>query len=262
MSEYALDKAQTGYIIDGEDEPGGLLTLAFLKQNPNNSGIRGRLAGQVYSGEGTDTVVKEYTKPSHSHSEAVQRTEAAFTRGTQGWGLLTDEERAAWTLAAKKVMSKDPKRIRPVPIKGNNLYCALTAKFLQLNPAGTVPSMPPATKFLGDSVGCGVESEAGALVITGDRVNRAGVTTEVLLQRLDAAYRTPTKEYTHAAFHVFTVSSPRLTVPVALGAYSVAVQFVATASGEVSGFQVLGTTMVLEAVEGGLSDEAGAKKAA
>ena len=240
--------------------------MAFLKANPNNSGLRGRMAGQVYAGGGEDTIVKQFTKPTATQTPAKSAAEARFTRGAQGWGLLTDAQRAAWTAAARGVLSKDPRRLRPKAISGPNLYTALTAKFLQLSPAGTVPAFPPAGRFPGDGVTFEVDDTGGSCTITASAANRPGVTCEFLTQALAAAYRKPTGEWRHAAFHAFAAGTLSYTLALPAGYTALAVQFVETATGRVTGFQTLGSGLTLRAVEGGLAEEAErparAKKAA
>ena len=218
------------------------------------------MGGQVYAGGGEDTIVRDYVPPTQPNSPAQQAQQRRFGRGAQGWGALTDGQRAQWTatVAAFGIKGKGDRRKRPKAISGSNYYTSLTAKFLAATPGGTVPATPPATRFAGDTVTFALTTTTGSLVVTASGANKAGVTTEIMVQRLAASYRKPTPNgYRTKAFVAFAPSAPSKSIPVTAGAYAVAVQFVSLATGETSGYQTLGTSLVALSLEdGGAADEA------
>lgn len=222
------------------------------------------MGGQVYAGSGEDTIVREYVKAVQPNSPLQVAQQGRIKRGAQGWGNLTDAQRQDWTekAAAFGIKTKSARRQKPTAMRPENWYTSLSAKFLACTPGGTVPANPPATKFQGDTATFTIEATTGAITVTASGANKTGVKTEILLQRLAAGYRKPTTNgYRSKAYVAFDQHNLSTTLSVTPGAYSVAVQFVNAATGETSGFQVLGSLTVALALEdGGLSD--GLKQAA
>ena len=246
--------------LDERLSDGGAL-VAFLKPGPNNDGLRGRMGGQVYSGGGADTIVRDYVVPVQPNSPSQQAQKGRFWRGAQGWAGLTDAQRAAWTLAVATlgIKAKGARRQKPRAMTGAQFYTSLTSKFLACSPGGTVPANPPATRFAGDTVAVALTASTGVLTVTANQANKTGVRTEIMVQRLAAAHRKPTPGgYRARAYVAFATGLLTLNLNVAPGAYAVAIQFVNVATGETSGFQVLGQTLVALALEdGGLADADG-----
>lgn len=184
--------------------------------------------------------------------------EGRLKRGAQGWGTLTDAQRAAWAQATVTfgLKAKGTRRQKPKLLSGSQYYTSLTAKFLACTPGGTVPVNPPATKFTGDTVSFTLTATTGNLTVAANQANKAGVKVEILTQRLAAGYRKPAAGgYRVKGYVQFAAGSLSVNLAVAPGAYSVAVQFVNAATGETSGYQVLGTGVVTLALEdGGLAD--------
>ncbi len=224
------------------------------------------MAGQTYTGGGVDTIVREFVEPVQPNTAAQQAQKNRIRRGAQGWGSLTDGQRAQWasTVASFGIKAKGTRRLAPQAMTPANYYTSLTSKFLACSPLGTVPVLPPATKFGGDTVGFVVTPNTGSLRVTATNANRAGVKTEIMVQRLAASYRKPTPSgYRTKAFVAFATGALSTDIPVSPGAYSVAVQFVNVATGETSGYQVLGVQSVALALEdGGMADEAAGFEAA
>ena len=229
--------------------------MAFLRANPNNSGLRGRLAGQIYAADGADTVIREFVKSAYNPSEAQLAQEERFTDGSDGWGRLTDLERAAWDQAALSVMSKDPRRIRPRSIQGRSLYIGRIAKILQAG--GTVlPTAPPAERFEGEKLLLTLTVQPGQLVVgCPEQGNSANVRTEIRVARLSVAYAKPQPSDYRTKRFVRMAAKDSVSVPVTPGSYSVIVQSVSLISGEIAGTRVLGKATVSLSVSQGVDIE-------
>lgn len=216
------------------------------------------MGGQVYAGGGADTIIREYTRGVQPGTASQKAQQSRLGRGAQGWGSLTDAQREAWTQAATKVKSRSVRRMKPKAITGPQLYTSLASKFLACSPGGTVPVYPPATAFKGDpSMVLTLTASTGNLVLSANHGNLAGVKTEIKVQKLAAIYRKPEKGgFRTKSYVAFAGTSLSASIPVAPGAYSVAVQYVNVATGETSGFQIVGQVAVaLALTEGGLGDE-------
>ena len=217
------------------------------------------MGGQIYAGGGEDTIVRNYVKAVQPNTPGQLAQQGRIGDGAKGWGSLSDSERASWaeTVRAFGIKAKGVRRQKPVAMRPENYYTSLSAKFKACSPTATVPKLPPAKRFNGDGLVYTLSQSAGHIEIEVNVANKAGVKTEISVQRLAAAYRKPTPNgYRVKQFMAFTGEKLSTSVLVSPGAYSVAIQYIETSSGQTSGFQVLGTVTVALALEqGGRSDE-------
>lgn len=226
--------------------------MAFLRPGPNNQGMRGRMGGQVYSEAGVDTIVREFVTPANPNTGAQVGARGYFKTATQTWASLDDAERAAWGVFAQGMHSHNPMRLKQKPLSGFNVFVALASKFLQVNPAGTIPQSPPAVKFAGESIVITATPGTGKVTLTASAANTPGVTTEVLVQRLKAGYLKPEPNgYRHNSFHVYTLGNLSYDVTLGAGAWAIAVRFVKSTTGEETSSIPLPVQQVLLFVVGG-----------
>ena len=217
------------------------------------------MGGQIYAGGGEDTIVRNYVKAVQPNSPGQLAQQGRIRDGSQGWGSLTDAERASWAegVRAFGIKAKGVRRQKPVAMRPENYYTSLTAKFKACSPTLAAPKIAPTTRFNGDGLVYTLSKSAGHIEIVANVANKAGVKTEISVQRLAAAYRKPTPNgYRVKQFMAFTSEKLSASVLVSPGAYSVAIQYIETSSGQTSGFRVLGTvTVALTLEQGGRSDE-------
>lgn len=176
-----------------------------------------------------------------------------LTKAAKTFENLTTSQADAWREYAKSLTVKDPitgKTYEPTAI---SVFVGLSSKFLQLSPTGTIPVTPPTTDFLGDTIKLEAQSETpGTIQFQATGANAAGVTTEVLLQRLPNRNRTPNaKAYEHAGFKAFTAGSLTLDVDVTAGYYAAAYRFVKTSTGQMTEFVPLPVFPVSFSIESG-----------
>lgn len=183
-----------------------------------------------------------------------------LARASRAFAAMTPAQAQAWNNYGQTITHVNPINGKTYHPAGIDIFVALTTKFLQNNPAGTIPLSPPAAPFLGDSITLIADSETpGELLFTASGPNAAGVTTELLIQKLAGRNRVPNPNgYNSAAFNVFTTGAGLLkTVEVDAGHYAVAYRFVEIATGQATNPVALGiTTVALSMVEGGRSDAA------
>jgi hypothetical protein len=106
----------------------------------------------------------------------------------------------------------------------------LAIRFLQVNPQGTIPRLPPATPFAGDGLVVSVEGLEGAVRFGASQPHLPDVTTELLVQRLLSVHRrTYLERYRTQGFHAF---GPPLELPLRTGLYACTVRFVRVSTGQ------------------------------
>lgn len=209
-------------------------------------------AGNVTFVEGKEgTIVRSRTRPKNPSTPAQQAVRAAFTKCTRLWSGFTTAQIQAWEKWASKTTEHDEVTGKGFKSTGFNAFVKLAAKYLQVNPSGTVPTAPPSTPFGGDVVAFTVTAGTGKLTFTADKANAAGVTTELLIQPLVNKNRKPGKAYKSAGFFTFTSGSLSRDVAVPAGWYAAAYRFVMSATGQDTQVQTLAVHQVTFAVEQG-----------
>lgn len=218
--------------------------------------LRGK-DGQVVIRKGRNSLIlTPWVMPSNPRTTAQRTVRGYLTRASKTYESLTTTQATAWKNYANSITKTDPvsgKSYHPTAV---SVFVEYATKFLQLNPSGTIPLMPPTSDFLGDSITLLVESESpGVLLFTASGANVAGVTTELLVQRIANANRTPSNgQYRHAAWKAFTSGSLTQQVSVSAGYYAAGYRFVKNSTGEATEMIPLPVTAVsLSMVEGGSS---------
>ena len=83
----------------------------------------------------------------------------------------------------------------------------LACKFLQINPDGAVPLVPPSAPFLGNRITVKASALSQLIIFTASGANVAPAQTELLLQKLASVRRAPTDKYISQGFVTFAVGS-------------------------------------------------------
>ena len=175
------------------------------------------------------------TKP-QSPAQIAQQTR--MKKAAAAYGVLTAAQNAAWQTYAQNhlVKSKNGEDVAPSAYAA---FAGLYTKFIQINPNGTFPAAPPSLPFGGDSVVMTATGVDGVITFTASKANTAGVTTELLIQPLRNIFRKPTANYVSKGFFTFVTGTLTKTLTVTPGAYSVAIRFVNSATGQEVGKVVL-----------------------
>ncbi|HRF61201.1 MAG TPA: hypothetical protein PLH94_14960 [Fimbriimonadaceae bacterium] len=168
---------------------------------------------------------------------------AAFSKATKGWRTLTTAQAAAWNAFASTILENDDISGNKTKRSGFNWYVALSSRFYLVNGiAGTAPTTPPTTAFLGDNLTFTVLAGAGNIKITASGPNSAGTTTALLVQKLSSANAKPQKNgYRTKTHFAFASGSLQATPTLPPGVYAVAPQYVSMTTGQETALNALGT---------------------
>jgi len=218
--------------------------------------LRGKAGSVVLQKGRSGLSVKPRVTGKNPRTPAQQAVRGYMAKAAQTYRSLTPAQLAAWQAYAQTVTHVNEVEGNSYHPAANSVFAGLAVKFLQMNPTGAVPTTPPASAFIGDSITVTAASpSAGTVVFTASGSNTLGVTTELLLQPLKSPARTPNpKDYRTKAFQAFaSVTTKSLTVPP--GTYAAAYRFVKTATGQVTPLVTLPVVITVA-----LSVEQGGKK--
>lgn len=216
--------------------------------------LRGKDGNVVIRKGRNGLVLTPWVTPSNPRTGAQMAVRDYFTRATKAYEGLTSSQATAWKNYAETITKTDPVSGKTYHPTAGNVFVEYAAKFLQLNPNGTIPLTPPSSDFLGDSITLLVESESpGVLQFTASGANASGVTTELLVQKIANGNRTPNKEgYKHAAWKAFTSGSLTQNVSVPAGYYAAGYRFVKNSTGQATEMIPLPVSMVSFSVTQGV----------
>jgi hypothetical protein len=93
--------------------------------------------------------LRERVVPCDPKTPAQRAWRGAMGEAARLYRQLTDEELDAWAAYARQAGRAEGRRAAPRP---NDLFVALTAKFLAVNAGARPPRLPPAEAFTGDGV--------------------------------------------------------------------------------------------------------------
>lgn len=189
--------------------------------------------------------MRDRSVPANPKTAVQQAWRQAMARATRLYKTLDEDEYSAWAAFVEMQHRASPlASLSPAP-RVYNVFVALTAKVIALNPGVEPPRMPPATGFLGDGVVVSVEGLSGSVRFTGAGPNSAGVATELLLQPLASpGRRGDPGKYRIAGVHAFTAAGDSVEVACRRGPALAAVRFVSLESGQSSALVPLGRVTV------------------
>ncbi|HRF58866.1 MAG TPA: hypothetical protein PLH94_03000 [Fimbriimonadaceae bacterium] len=217
--------------------------MAVLKLSGFLKGVSGKTGNAVYRYTRNGTELSDRPFVNNPQTASQQSVRAAFSKATKGWRTLTTAQAAAWNAFASTILENDDISGNKTKRSGFNWYVALSSRFYLVNGiAGTAPTTPPTTAFLGDNLTFTVLAGAGNMKITASAPNSAGTTTALLVQKLSSANGKAQKNAYRTKTHfAFASGSLQATLTLPPGVYSVATQYVNTATGQETALNVLGT---------------------
>ncbi len=220
-----MAKASAGLLVAGLSGKCG--DVVFVRQRDGSVGIR------------------DYKIPRNPNTAAQQKVHANMKRVGAAFRQLTPAQYAAWQEYARSKKQTDPRTGIAVVPQVYPLYSGLAAKLLQAVPNATLPTVPPTQEFVGDGIRVSAAAVTGNVTFTASAANAANVVTELLLQPLKSAHRTPVlRSYRPAAFFGFTSGQLSKTVTAQTGWYACAVRFVHNGTGQASAIVELGKVQV------------------
>ncbi len=227
------------------------------------SDLRGKAGNAVFQKTRDGLMVRTRVQGTNPNTPAQQAVRAAFTKATQTFRGFSSTQVGAWTLYGTTITKHNPVTGKAYNPTGINIFIELSSKFLQVAPAGTIPTTPPTSPFTGDSIAVTATAGTGKVTFTASSANATGVTTELLLQPLKSPNRKPSaKAYKSKGFFPFVAGTLTHDVTVPVGYYAAGYRFVKTATGQMTDILPLPVQGVTFAIESADANTASKKKAA
>mgnify|MGYP000853982581 FL=1 len=212
--------------------------MAIVRTSAFVAGIRGSAGNVTYVETPFGVSVRDRVIPRDPRTPAQEAARERMTLAARAWKALSLAEARAWREYAAALDQQPPWR----PAKAQTRFVELAIRFLQVNPQGTIPRLPPATPFAGDGLVLGAEGLVGAVRFAASQPNSPDVTTELLVQRLVSVHRrTYLERYRTQGFHAF---GPPADVSLRPGLYACAVRYVRMSTGQATGLVELGLVEV------------------
>lgn len=235
--------------------------MALFKLGAFADYLSGKSGNTVFVRTKSGTVVRDHVIPTNPNTGAQEFVRGNLRNASQTFRGMTTNQVKTWNQYASNFRTRS-RGGRLKAKNGINVFCALAAKFLQVNPGGTIPLTPPTTVFLGDNITLSVTAGTGTLTFTPSGNNSANVKTEILLQPLASANRKPQKgAYRSQGFYTMNPLSPTV-INVPSGHYAVAYRFVKTTTGQDTPLVYLPVQTVAFSVLEGKPPKSSGKKAA
>ncbi|MBX7133152.1 MAG: hypothetical protein K1X67_10790 [Fimbriimonadaceae bacterium] len=214
------------------------------------SGVTGNAAGKmgglvfVRLPSGTSSM-RDRTFGANPRTPAQLAWRSAMAQATKLYSTLSDAEFAAWQEYVQREHRTRPGySLLPTP-RVNNVFVALTAKFIAVNPGAEPSRMPPAVVFTGDGVSVVAEGFAGVVRFTASGPNSADIVTELLLQPLASpGQRGAADKYRGQGYHAFEPGAMSVDVPCRKGVALAGARFVQRSTGQASALVPLGRVTV------------------
>lgn len=218
--------------------------------------LRGRDGTVVISKGASGLKLTPWVAPTNPKTAAQREVRDNLTKCSKTFEGFNQATVDAWNAYGATQFRTNPVTLVTYSLTGIAAFSELGTKFLQVTPAGTLPSAPPTTEFTGDVITVSAAAGTGNIVFTGSAANAVGVTTELLIQPLANATRRPQPDaYVSAGFKVYVGGSLTQNVPVTAGTYSVAYRFVKTTTGQATELVVLPKVTVALSLESSGSDD-------
>ncbi len=196
--------------------------------------VRGKAGPVVFAESRQGLVVKPRITPANPDTAAQQSARSYFGRSASAFKNMSVSQANAWENYAQTIHKETVtgKKYNPT---GISAFIALSSKFLQVTPAGTIPLTPPSTGFTGDNISITATAGTGVINVTSSGANTANCTTEILLQPLASPHVNPQKgKFRHKEFVSFPSGSSPVPINVGAGWYAVAYRFVNKLTGQVT----------------------------
>jgi len=210
---------------------------------------KGVLGNEVVTLSRSGIVIRSKPKYRQGARPETAGARARLIQTKDAWYSLSLEQIEAWRDYASTITKHAELTGKTYSPIAYNVFTALTTRFLQVNPTGTIPLWPPKVDFVSDGVTLEIEPlEEGGVRFIASGPNQPDSTTELMVQKLPSFRRTPTQFYKSAAFHRFTEDDLIADMPLEPGAYAFCYRFIHAPSGQTGPQLGLGMVIVDEVV--------------
>jgi len=200
------------------------------------------MVSDVPRGRGDSAVItREYSeadlkrKPRRLPTKAaLPAAETAWTQAMIAYNAMAQAQSQIWNRYAATLTHRDIVTGDACHTTGQKVFVVLSTTFLQVNPGGTIPLVPPTVPFAGDNAVVTATGGSGQIVFTASGPNAVPAKTEILLQPLKSTHRSSSRSYTSAGFVAFAAGSLTCAVSATPGRYACAYRFVNAATGQMT----------------------------
>lgn len=208
--------------------------------------IRGKLGGNVFSKSRSGHVLRARVKPRNPRSTSQTSVRALLAAGARVAKALGSSDLADWKAYAASITKHQSVSGAAYNPSFITALVGLYSAFKLATPAGSFPTSPPATPYVGDTITITAAGTSGTITITGSAQQTSGSTTFLYAQLLKSANRTPASvpgklisvaPIPATPFHVAVAG-------LAAGVYSVGYRFVKLSTGQEAGFVLIGNITV------------------
>lgn len=219
--------------------------MALISMGALAADIRNKVGSNVFTRTKSGNTVRIRIVPRNPRSTAQVTARANMTAAAKAYKALSSANVADWEAYALGITHHQKVSGQAFHPSAISAFTALASKFLQITPGGTIPTSPPATPYVPDTVTVTAAGGSGQVTFTGSADNAAGSKTEVLLQALASPNRTPSANgYRNEGFSAVPNGTPVVVSGLAAGDYVPAYRMVKTATGEVGPLHTLATVTV------------------
>lgn len=207
--------------------------------------IRGKVGGGVYTKAKNGSTLRVRIRPANPNTSAQSAVRSALAAASAAFKALSSTNLGLWQAYADSLTRYDAITGSTYHPSAISVFVGLATKFLQVNPGGTIPSTPPTSPFDGDVITIAPTGGNDLITYTGSADNSAGVTSELLYQKLPSANAQPKPNgYKSAGFSDDPDTTPFVATPLAAGVYATGYRFVDEATGQASPLVVTGNVTV------------------
>ncbi|MEI6512663.1 MAG: hypothetical protein WCO51_05230 [bacterium] len=219
--------------------------MAKVRYSVNLQDVRGKAGTSVFSKTISGNILRTGCMIKDANSAAQKSVRANFTKAATTFKSLTVQQEAAWQNYADTHVWTNPVSGFTYSPTANMVFVMLATKFLQINPNGSVPLLPPFSGFLGDAITLTAVGDFAKVTFTASGVNTTNVKTELMIAKLNSIHCKPEdNQFRTKAFTTFVTGTLTSTVLLPAGVYSPAYRFVNTITGQETAFLVLPTIQV------------------
>lgn len=229
-ADKADDRSLAGRRAESEQ-----FIMARVAYSADVDQIRGKVGTNVFSKARSGPTLRIRRSPRASNTPAQAAIKRAMTRSSRSFKAMTISQEAAWKAYANTINrtnSLNGDVYHPAAIDAFN---ELSIKFLQINPVGTVPLVPPTTTFDGDTITVTAMASTGQVTFTASAANTSGIKTELLAIPVPSPHRTLTpSDYRTLGFFTFVAGTLTKSYALPLGWAGIAYRFVNPTTGQAS----------------------------
>lgn len=126
--------------------------MAKIALGPAVNDIAGRYGNQVVARSRSGLVMKNRPRYRRPTSAAQAKAAQRMTQVSKSWAAISNAQAQAWNDYAATLTRHNPLTGQSYAPAGFNVYFALAAKVLQIDPQAEIPPLPPTADFLGDPI--------------------------------------------------------------------------------------------------------------